>query len=545
MKPKLILLIPKKPLTYARYLSLTTGIFIDKIKSKEDYKKIYSHEATEEALTSKNNTILISDHIIHMQEKSNKSFSHELNKERYTELLLNLFNSNKEDINVAFVDLDKDNSFFLDETVIIIPGIFYNNKFTNVDKKYKSGDSYYNVCSINSSQIKQFSTFEYSKLDDQLSININKAEYTKFFKKLFIQGQDIQPGINLIKKYNVKNTPITKTFISQTKPKNYDNLLKIFIEMLDNNYQDIKTREKFDHGQIKYVNEKLLQIESLKENEKSEKDLTKSYYLSKFKNLTSKDLDGNDFLEMFDKIDTDIDFTFDFFISHQSRDKHPFVMEMIQDIKEKYSNKGLYVNIWYDNYLLDLNIKNSWYYRSAIYHGLSHSKNIIVLITYNYWDKLIENGFENDRYINHFENECGLHELTNDNSLEHYVAYSYKNKKRICKNYEGTNSFYFGVNYELSVLLNKEFYSLTAERQIPINLIRFDFGKRTNFCDLKLYNFKEIKETDSSLQIGYLLCDEHSISKCLNNQFTINLLDYKTSNFELKKIIKSFLIDKL
>ncbi|MFV0275426.1 MAG: hypothetical protein ACK5HL_04240 [Bacilli bacterium] len=345
MNKPLTLLIPRKPLTYARYLSLTTGVFIDKRKTKSDYRMIYSLKATEEELSSKNNTILISDHIIHMQKRDEKSFNHSFNKERYSQLLLNLLNSKKDAINFSLVDLDKDNSVYFDNNVIIIPGIFYNNNLSKVGQDYISSDSYYNIGSINSIQLRENSKNSESINKNLVSININKSEYTKFFNKLFIQGQEIQPGINYIKRNVVKNTPIVRTFVSQTIPKNYNKFLQIFKEMINANSNSKISDNYKNNEHFRFVNEKFLKICNPLDKDEPDYEKIKDSYLKKFKDLVSSDLNGDDFLEMFNQIDTDFTFNFDYFISQQSRDKQPLVKEIIKELKDKFSSKGLFVNI--------------------------------------------------------------------------------------------------------------------------------------------------------------------------------------------------------
>lgn len=351
MKEKLILLIPKKSLTYARYLSLTTGVFIDNRKTTEDYRKIFSSEITEEELKKEIKTILIFDHLIHMMSKKGKSFNHRKNQEKYRNLFKNLIDVNSNDINkekvdIELVDLDNDTKIYDRSITIIIPGIFYEIKESSINENRKDIGKRYKIGELNNNNFFPEDYFK-NKLSNGkiINVNINSIEYTKFFNDIKIQGQPLQPGINLMRMRSEKNTPITRAFYSQTVPKEYDEKLNYFSKLILDNEQNKNIETNLDEEtkrKISMIKQKILS-DTNKNWENSDEE--KSFYLKKFKNLTIGEMDGNNFIEMFNRIDYHREFICDYFISHQSRDKMPLVENIIKNIKSEHDKKGLFVNI--------------------------------------------------------------------------------------------------------------------------------------------------------------------------------------------------------
>lgn len=155
----------------------------------------------------------------------------------------------------------------------------------------------------------------------------------------------------------------------------------------------------------------------------------------------------------------------------------------------------------------------------------------------------MQNSIKNYKYINHFKNDCSKDKLETENSLRHYITYSKTNNEhKMCKEFSDTNSFYFGVNYELSVILNKNFKSFLDKDNVSIKIARFNFMILPSNKKLNIFNFEAIAETNNSLifeNVGY---NKDDLKKLINVNYDLKLMNYDTTNVENEEKILKFIL---
>ncbi|MFV0275425.1 MAG: hypothetical protein ACK5HL_04235 [Bacilli bacterium] len=59
--------------------------------------------------------------------------------------------------------------------------------------------------------------------------------------------------------------------------------------------------------------------------------------------------------------------------------------------------------------------------------------------------------------------------------------------------------------------------------------------------NFELYNFEEIAESNALIKINDMISDRDILSQFINKNFEIQLMDYNSTNHEIKEKIKEFL----
>lgn len=334
------LLLPEDTMTYVKYLSYKTGIYINESVNK----------------TKASEVPLINDHLLYArlgENNNRKRISHKSNKRFYKNVL------DKNQINYV-VDMSSTNLekiyTDLDSMVVIIPGVKIVGK---VNPETQS---------------------EIANIGEK-KIVIQKAAYTEFIKYIYTMPGTQPKDLNYIASYNAPYVDAKIQYIQNVYKEKNDEL---YPENISDYYEKLN---------IQFSNE----------------------------------------------------FAIDLFVSHQSKDKEPYISEKVDEYRSKNPNKL----VWFDKDFFQVGVKsNSAYARNTIAHGILNSKKIELYATHNYFDKLLKN-------INE-------------------------------------NADYFGINYELALILN-----LGNLEILNLNTLEIYMYKYFNENSAKIFDFQKYNEINS------------------------------------------------